>query len=117
MTTSRYVLGFLLLLAYLYAGEGVARLAHIPVPGSVVGMVLLTVSIRLRLVSATLARPAAGALLRRMSLFFVPPGVGLMVYFDLLRSEWPAIVGGSIVGAVAVLGVVGRLQQRLETHG
>jgi holin-like protein len=80
-------------------------------------MVLLTASIRLRLLPAALPRPAASALLRRMSLFFVPPGVGLILYFDLIRGEWPAIVGGSVVGAVAVLGVVGRLQQRLERHG
>jgi holin-like protein len=114
---ARVLLGLLILLAFLYAGGALVRLAGVPVPGSVAGMVLLTLALRLRVLPAHTVRPAADLLLRHMALLFVPPGVGLMLYFGLIRAQWPAIVGGGLVGIVAVLVVVGLLQQRLEADG
>jgi holin-like protein len=52
-----------------------------------------------------------------MALLFVPPGVGLMLQYDLLRREWLPIVVASAASTLAVLLLVGRLQQRLETRG
>jgi holin-like protein len=103
-----------LLLAFLGAGEAVAWAVRAPIPGSVLGMVLLTAALRAGLVRVAWVRPAADPLLRHMGLLFVPPGVGVMVHFDVIRAEWPAIVGGSVVGTVAVLLVVAAVAQRLE---
>ncbi|HET7321081.1 MAG TPA: CidA/LrgA family protein [Longimicrobiaceae bacterium] len=118
MTRALHVLlSLLVILVFLYAGEALVRLSGVPVPGSVAGMVLLTLALRLRLLPERAVRPAADLLLRHMALLFVPPGVGLMLYFALIRAQWPAIVGGGLAGAVAVLVVVGLLQQRLERAG
>jgi holin-like protein len=109
--------GILILLAFLYAGNAVSALLHLPVPGSVLGMVMLAAALHFGVVRPQWVRPAAELLIRHMSLLFIPAGVGVMVYFGLIRREWLPLVAGSVVGLVAVMLVVGLLQQRMERRG
>lgn len=113
----RLVLGLLILLALFLAGDWIARTARLPLPGSVVGMLILAALLRLRWISVRFVQPAAELLIRHMTLLFVPAGVGLMVYGDVLAREWVPIVVASAVGTVAVLMAVAWLQQRQERDG
>jgi holin-like protein len=106
--------GFALILLFWVLGEALAAWAALPVPGSVLGMLLLTAALRLRIVLVPAVRPAAEVLVRYMALFFVPPGVGVLLYLELLRAEWLALALASLAGLLAVLFTVGLLQQRLE---
>jgi holin-like protein len=109
-----YTKGALAIVACLAVGEAASRWLSLPLPGNLVGMVLLAAAIRGGLVRMETVRPVADLLLRHMALFFVPAGVGLMRYLGLLRAEWLPIAGGCAAGLLAVLLVVGPLQQRLE---
>jgi holin-like protein len=113
----RFAAGLAVLLAFLLAGQAVAWLGRLPLPGSVVGMLLLAAALRLGWVRVAWVEPAAALLLRHMALLFVPPGVGLMAHFGLLRREWLPVVAASAASTVAVLLVVGWLRQRLEPRG
>ena len=106
--------GLLILLGFNVLGEALVQVAGVPVPGNVVGMVGLAVALRRGWIDVDTVRPASDVLLRHLALFFVPPGVGLMLFFDLLAAEWLAIVASNVVGWLAVLVVVGLVQQRLE---
>jgi len=110
----RLAAGFLILLAFLLAGGWIADTAHLPLPGSVVGMLMLAAALRLRWLPERMVRGAAALLVRHMALLFVPAGVGLMVHGELLSREWLPIVAASAAGTVAVMAVVGWLQQRQE---
>lgn len=74
-------LTWLLLLQSL--GELVSRSLHLPLPGPVVGMLLLLLALRWPLVQ-TSVRPVADFLLQHLSLLFVPVGVGVMTHVGLL---------------------------------
>ena len=65
-------LAFLLLMQS--GGEALSHFLKLPVPGPVVGMVLLLLALRWSPVQAAVA-PAAGFLLSHLSLLFVPVGV------------------------------------------
>jgi len=112
-----YAVGALAIGGCLAAGEAAARWLHLPLPGNLVGMVLLAALLRAGWIGMETVRPLAELLLRHMALFFVPAGVGLMRYLGLLRAEWLPIAGGCAAGVLAVLLVVGPLQQRLERRG
>lgn len=113
----RQAAGIAVLLAFLLAGNAVATFGRLPLPGSVVGMLLLAATLHFRWMPAAWVEPAAGLLLRHMGLLFVPPGVGLMLQYDLLRRDWLPIALAGAASTVAVLLVVGLLQQRLEARG
>jgi len=68
------------------AGEMLARGLHLPVPGPVVGMVLLTALLAWPPVRPSL-EAAATALLQHLSLLFVPVGVGVMTHLNLLQAH------------------------------
>lgn len=110
-------LGLLVLLAFLFAGGWIADAARLPLPGSVMGMLMLAAALRLRWVPARVVEPAAELLIRNMALLFVPAGVGVMAYGGLLRREWLPIALASAASTVAVLLAVGWLQQRQERDG
>ena len=113
-TIPRFIGGVGLLVAYLFVGNLASEALHLPLPGSVIGMVLLTVSLHAGILRSHWVAPAANLLIRHMGFLFVPPGVGLMVYFGLIRREWLPIGAGAVFSIVAVLVTVGMLQQRLE---
>ncbi|MBW3571222.1 MAG: CidA/LrgA family protein [Gemmatimonadetes bacterium] len=98
-------------------GDAFARALRLPLPGSVAGMLMLARGLRMRWIPERAVRPAAELLIRNMALLFVPAGVGVMVYAGLLGREWLPILAGSAASTVAVLLVVGWMQQRMERGG
>ena len=106
--------GVTIIFIFLTLGEGISLISQLPIPGSVIGMLLLTLSLHLKIVHLEDIRSVAEGLLKYLALLFVPPGVGLIAYFDLLKQEWLVIVLANVVSTVAVLLVVGILQQKLE---
>lgn len=113
----RLAIGFAILLAFLWIGGWVADAARLPLPGSVAGMLLLAAALRMRWLPAAWVEDAAALLIRHMAMLFVPAGVGVMAYGGVLRGEWLPIAAASAASTVAVLLVVGRLQQRQERDG
>ncbi len=67
------------------AGELLARLLQLPLPGPVLGMLLLLLALRWPLVRTPVGA-VADALLAHLSLLFVPVGVGVMTHMGLLST-------------------------------
>lgn len=110
------IMGMSMLLACQFAGELVARGLTLPIPGPVIGMVILLVALMIRGKVPSSLRLTGEGLLRYLTLLFVPAGVGLMVHFELIGADlWPIVV--TLVASTAVtLGVTAWLLQRLQ-HG
>jgi holin-like protein len=108
------LLGLALLVALDALGEWVVRVSGATVPGSVVGMLLLTVLLETRVVPLEAVRPAAELLVRHLALLYVPAGAALLVYWGAVRGELPAIAAAALASLVAVLAVVGLAVQRFE---
>ena len=93
--------GLLVLLGCQLAGEVLARVLASPVPGPVLGLILLFAGLlALGRVPERLER-TANAILEHLSLLFVPAGVGVVMYAGLVAREWlpiaAALVGGTVV--------------------
>ena len=74
----------------------------------------MTVSLALNLIKLDNVKPAADVLVKHMPLFFVPPGIGLILYFDLFKNAFFAIFISVIISTSIVLLLVGFKQQTLE---
>ncbi len=102
---SPFLVGATWLLLFQCAGELVSRALGLPVPGPVVGMLLLFVALRIRDRVPDSIGVAADALAKHLSLLFVPAGVGVMMYFGRLAGEWLPIVVALFVSTVVTLAV------------
>jgi putative effector of murein hydrolase LrgA (UPF0299 family) len=102
-----------LLLVCQLAGEILARLSGLPLPGPVVGMVLLfLLLLRQDKVDGETER-VTGGLLEHLSLLFVPAGVGVVLHLDLIAAEWAAIVAALVVSTFAAILVAAFAMRRL----
>lgn len=79
------LVGFAWLLSLQAAGELLSRGLGLPLPGPVIGLVLLMLALRSPLVRAPVA-VCADFLLAHLSLLFVPVAVGVTTYLPLLRD-------------------------------
>ncbi|HSH42253.1 MAG TPA: CidA/LrgA family protein [Arenicellales bacterium] len=105
---------FTLLLACQLVGEVFVVAFDLPIPGPVVGMVILFAGLSLRRgVPEDLGKLSAG-ILRHLSVLFVPAGVGIMLHVGKLEDEWLAVSAALVASAVATLVVTGLLMQWLS---
>lgn len=112
-----FINGLCMLLLYQLAGELLARYFELPLPGPVIGMLLLlaTLAVRRRIPESVDA--ASGALLSHLSLLFVPAGVGVMVHFDLIGAQWVPILAALLVSTVVSLTLSAIVMRTLARRG
>ena len=103
-----------IIFGFLALGDLVSFIFRLPIPGNVIGMMLLTFSLCRGWVDVKSVKPAADPLVQNMAFFFVPPGVGLLLYLDLLVREWVPLVVAYVLSTLVVLVVVGRVMQKME---
>jgi holin-like protein len=77
--------GLALLLLLQAAGESLTHAFDLPLPGPVIGLVLLLAALRLKLVRSVVIDAAEG-LLAHLSLLFVPVGVGVITHLDVVSA-------------------------------
>ncbi|HEX6827563.1 MAG TPA: CidA/LrgA family protein [Burkholderiales bacterium] len=94
-----------LLLVYQLAGELLVLLFGLPVPGPVIGMLLLFVTLLVRGGAPRPLREAAQGLLRHLSLLFVPAGVGVMVHAGRIAAEWLPILVALVLSTAVTIAV------------
>lgn len=83
----------------------------VSIPGSIIGMLVLTVLLERKVVKPDSIAPLCRFLIKNMAFFFVPPGVALMLYFDIIAAEWIPITVATVVSIFLVIVVTGRLHQ------
>lgn len=84
-------------------GEVAVRLLEIPVPGPVLGLVLMLAVLALRGGVPGNIQMTAGTLLKHFSLLFVPAGVGVLQHLARIEAEWLAIAAALLVSSVATI--------------
>lgn len=100
-----------ILFACLAIGELITTLTSIKLPSSIIGMLLLTLLLKLKVVKLEWVRGLTDFLIANLGFFFVPPGVALMLHFNIIRAELVPIVGATLVSTALVLLVTGHTHQ------
>ncbi len=112
-------MGFLntitVLLLFQLAGETFVLLLDLPIPGPVVGMFLLLAILLLHKGVAPTLESTANGILRHLSLLFVPAGVGVVIHFSRIGSEWLPITVALLASTLITL-VVTAFSMRLIHH-
>jgi holin-like protein len=96
------------------AGEIISRLTNLPIPGPVIGMVILFCGLVLRKKMPAELETVSGFLHRYLPLLFVPAGVGVVKNLDLLIRSLAPIAGAIIIGTAVTIAVTGVVMQFLN---
>lgn len=107
---------FLFIFLFLGLGELIVYVIDIPVPGNILGMILIFAALKLKLIKLETVKPASDKLIQYLMLFFVPFGVGLLAYFDFIKAHWIVLVVAAGVSTLITLFVTAIVQQKLEKH-
>ncbi|MDC7788933.1 CidA/LrgA family protein [Rhodoplanes sp. TEM] len=97
--------GFVILLGCQLLGEAFVRAFVLPVPGPVVGMVLLAVLMLARMPLPSEVGDVSGGLLKHLSLLFVPAGVGIVQHLGRVGDEGFRILIVLVLSTVVTLAV------------
>lgn len=92
-----------LILVCLALGEMVVYFTGIKIPSSIIGMLLLTAGLHFKIIKLKWIQGIADFLLDNMVFFFIPPGIAIMCYLDLISKEWIPILASVIGSTVLVL--------------
>lgn len=113
----RGLVGLIVLAAIDLLGEAIAQVTHSPVPGNVIGMLLLTALLLARVVPLSLVERAADFLLEWLALLFVPAAVSVALHVDVLRGELLGVALVVVATTFVVLLVTGLVAERFVASG
>ena len=95
-------------------GELIVWLTGITIPSSIIGMLLLAGLLQMKVIKEEWVKGMSDFLISNMGFFFVPPGVALMLYLDIIKAEFVPIVVATVVSTILVLIVTGWTHQKLR---
>ena len=98
----------------LAVGELIVWLTGISIPSSIIGMLLLTALLQMKVVKLEWVKGMSDFLISNLGFFFVPPGVALMLYFDIIKAELLPIVLATAISTMLVMITTGWTDQYLR---
>ncbi len=106
-----------ILFGCLALGELIVYLTGVRLPSSIIGMLLLTLFLQLGWIKLEWVQGLTNFLVANLGFFFVPSGVALMLYFDIIQAQFWPIVVATLVSTVLVLVVTGWVHQLVRKYG
>ena len=100
------------LLMFQVAGELVRAVTGLPVPGPVIGMVLLLIALMAKLPLPAGIHATSRKLLAYLGLLFVPAGAGIVTRLPMIGAHWLPIVI-AVVGSTIITMVITALAMRV----
>lgn len=84
----------ILVVVIFYAGTGISTLIEpiIVIPGNLIGMGILYLLLQFKVIKLQVIDQTGSYLLRHMSLFFIPFGVSILSYYDLIKGDIIALL-------------------------
>jgi len=105
--------GLIILCGFYLLGDFISTLFHWPIPGSVMGMLLLFFFLILRGGLPKSLRETSQSLLPYLPLFIVPASVGIINYWSLLQAEGLALLFIIFISVLIGLPLCGWIMQTM----
>lgn len=105
---------FLLILALYFIGEALHIFLHLPIPGNILGMILLLLCLCTKILKLEMIENISNFLLDHLAFFFIPAGVGLITSLDILKGTWYKILLVCFLTTIIVMVVSGKVVQVLK---
>jgi len=106
--------GLAIVFGFLFIGEGISESLHLPIPGNVIGMILLTLALISKLIDISDVEKEAEFFIKNMSVMFIPPGVGVITYWGLIKAQLVPIFVALVVSFALTLVLTAKFVEMLS---
>jgi len=114
MRIIRTIAQILILYVFYYIGVFIVKITGLPLPASILGLVLLVFCLKMKWVNVDYIREGAGFLISFMTLFFIPPIVGIIDYPQLLSVEGFLLLATVFVSTLFAILISSKLSEVIE---
>ena len=104
----------IILFLFYYIGVFVQKMLNIPIPASIIGLLLLFICLKIKLIPVEYINRGAGFLIAFLPLLFVPICIGIMKYPVLLSGKGFGIMFIVFISTIFTMLIAGRTSQILE---
>lgn len=108
-------IGFLYSLSLL--GNAIVALLNLPIPGSIIGLILLFLGLYFKIIPVNYIKEGAGFILVILPMFLIPSTVGVVQYPELLSMWGMMLILMIMASTFLTMVVVGRISGRFEEKG
>ncbi|WP_292374635.1 MULTISPECIES: CidA/LrgA family protein [unclassified Methanosarcina] len=98
---------FSIILSIYFLGEIIQKASGIPIPGNVIGMLILFFGLYTGIIKLNLIGKISEFLLDNLAFFFLPAGISLITCFTLLEGKLTVIIVVSLISTVVTMAVTG----------
>ncbi len=88
----RIPLQLAVIFAICVAGEILHRIVGVPLPGNIIGMVILLILLCTKVIKPEHISGVSSFFLKYLALFFLPPSIAIMTVGDDILSKWPLLL-------------------------
>ncbi|WP_017220085.1 CidA/LrgA family protein [Moritella dasanensis] len=92
---------------FVVLGRVISMLLPVEFPSSIIGLLLLFVALSSGMLKQKYVEKVCEQLNRHIGILFVPAGVALMGYFDLVQQNLVALIMAGLIGTVTIFFTVG----------
>jgi len=107
------LLGLFIIMLFLSLAKFIITYFDSTFPASILGMLMLFIALSIGVVKLSWIEFAGNLVLKYLALLFIPIGVGLINYFDLIATHWLVIVFSLFFTTLVTLFLVGHCYQWL----
>ena len=105
----KYVKQFLIIMGVSCIGEGLYYLIPLPIPASIYGLVIMLALLLSKKLKLDAVKETADFLIKIMPIMFIPASVGLITYWDQLKTFWLPLLVIAAVSTLLVMVVTGKV--------
>lgn len=92
-------------------GEVIASLLPLPIPGNILGMIILFVLLYTKIIKVDNIINITNFLLNHLAFFFIPAGVGLMTSIGIIKTTWVQLLIVCLITTVIIIASTGIVVQ------
>ncbi|MHA0857835.1 CidA/LrgA family protein [Paenibacillus sp. CMAA1364] len=102
-----------LLYLFYMAGDYIQKLLHLPIPGSIVGLLLLFGLLLCKVIPVSWIELGSNTILKFLPLFFIPATAGIVNHMDIFNGKGLLLIAVLIVSSVLTIGAAAHASQWL----
>lgn len=104
---------FLIITSLNYIGVVVAKILHLPIPGTIIGLILLFIFLATKQLKLQRIEKISNFLLENMTILFLPPAINLIAAGSFLEGQILKIIFLMVATTFFTMGITGKVVQFL----